>query len=222
VGYFVQWVTNDSGTSNAKLCRLCIDPLSPNYGLYSTGTTSLSSTITDDLISGTNGAPATQATGYQGQLAKNVLGLWVQALDQKGKPITKYPIYSGSAPLTVNSGIFAPGQFDSAKGYVSSVSYTTGVTNSGTVPMSFQGFVPTTNSLPPLAAGSGSLPAAIELAIVTVDSRTASKLSGTEKPGPPTGDLWADVNAFYDGLPAMIQKGAEIHSTVININAGPK
>lgn len=222
VGYFVQWVTNDSGTFSAKLCRLCIDPSSPSYRLYNTGTSSWSSTITDDLLSGTNGAPATQATGYQGQLAKNVLGLWVQALDQQGKPITKYPVYSSSTPVTVSSGTFPAGEFDSAKGYISSIAYTTGVTNSGTLPMSFPRLVATTNSPPPLAAGSGSLPTAIELAIVTVDSRTALKLSGAEKPGVPTGNLWADVNAFYDGLPAEIQRGAEIHSTVININTGPR
>jgi len=234
VGYFVQWV----GTT-PKLCRLLINPSSSAYTVYSgsSGTT-WSSSITDALLSGSNGAPATQMAGYQGQVAENVLGLWVQALDQNMSPITT----TGAVP----SGTFSAGQFNSTQGYVSSTLYTSGTTmttgtmaypsntsfQSGTwsgssAPLSIDVNATGTNTYQtppsdPATAGNGSLPAAIEVAIVTVDGRTALKLSGTEKPGPSTGNLWSDVNKFYNSLPAPIRNGAEIHSSVINLANAPR
>ena len=206
VGYFVQWVNDpDTHTNIPKLCRLCVNPSSADYKVY-TGTSS--SWISDSLISGPNGAPATKATAYQGQLAENVLGLWVQALDQKLKPITN------------NAGgtLFPAAQFDSTKGYTSTAYYTSG-TNTTTNQLVYPG---DSSGLAYSAGGSGSLPAAIEVAIVTVDSRTAQRLSGTEKPGTPTGNLWADVNTFYNGLPLAIRSGAEIHSTIISLPDAPR
>ena len=221
VGYFVQWV-NDPGTgkNTPKLCRLCVNPSSANYKVY-TGTSS--SWISDAIISGPDGSPATQTSAYQGQLAENVLGLWVQALDQKMQPITK----------NATGTLFPTGQFDSTKGYTSTANYTSG-TNTTTNLLVYPGdssaltpvgggnvAVPGTN-LASASWGSGSLPAALEVAIVTVDSRTAQRLSGTEKPGAPAGNLWTDVNTFYNGLPLAIRSGAEIHSTIITLPAAPR
>lgn len=212
VGYFIQWV-GSGNNARPKLCRLYIDPSSPAYTVYSSGTLTWSSTITDTLISGANGAPATQATGYQGQLAENVLGLWVQALDQQLQPIAKDA--SGVA--------FSPGQFDSARGYISTAIYSTGTTTSGTIPMSYPGMVsPSGSAVPPFTGGNGALPAALDVAIITVDSRTAMRLTGTEKPTAPTGNFWGDINTFYNQLPASIRRGAEIHSTTINLNSAPR
>jgi len=253
IGYFVQWTANSNGTTTPKLCRLFIDPSSPAYGVYpvsgaasavysgttTSGASTWTSTITDALLSGSYGAPATQATGYQGELAENVLGLWVQALDQQGQPITQYPVYSGSNPITSGSATFPSGQFDSTKGYISSVLYqsgtyapTTATTYSTSVFLSgssspgtvIVGGTTPTYWEPPVAANKGSLPAAIEVAIVTVDSRTALLLAGTERPVLQSGSfsLWSNVNAFYNGLPPLIRHGAEIHSTIINLADGPR
>ena len=220
VGYFVQWVkdqipnTNPTQYTNTpKLCRLLINPSSTAYTVYS-GTT-WSSSIDDALLSGINGAPADRLNGYQGQLAENVLGLWVQALDQ-----TKQPVLSGTLqPVTTDASgtAFPLGQFDSSKGYTSHSPYL----SSGTSVIIYPGKPSITGSTA-WAAGNGSLPAAIEVAIVTVDSRTALRLTGNEKPpSAPTGNLWADVGNFYNSLPLFIKRGAEIHSTVIHLTNAP-
>jgi prepilin-type N-terminal cleavage/methylation domain-containing protein len=208
VGYFVQWVKDSTAHTNTpKLCRLLINPSSAVYTVYS-GTTS-SSWISDALISGTEGAPATQASGYQGQLAENVLGLWVQPLDQKMQPITK----------NASGALFPAAQFDSTQGYTSTALYTSGTTTT-TTPLVY----PAASSLTGSSANEvmGSLPAAIQVAIVTIDSRTALRLSGTEKPGLPTGNLWQDVAVFYNSLPPLIKNGAEVQSTIINLASGPR
>lgn len=95
---------------------------------------------------------------------------------------------------TASNSAFAPGRFDSSQGYTSS---------EGTI-------------------YRNALPAAMEVVLVTVDNRTAGKLSGTEKPGARTADLWADVRSFYDSLPPSIRKGAEIHSTVVSLANAPR
>ncbi|CAN5821798.1 hypothetical protein BH09VER1_BH09VER1_47170 [soil metagenome] len=174
VGYFVQWA---DGTP--KLCRFFANPSSSNsYLIYS----SPGAWITESLLA--NNAPATKATDYVGQLAENVLGLWMQPLDQLQKPISK----------TAAGTAFSPGEFDSSKGYISS--------NGRTYP--------------------SALPASLEIVLITVDSRTAKRLTGTEKPPASTGNLWTDVNAFYASLPAAIRQGAEIHSTVFALANAPR
>ncbi len=75
--------------------------------------------------------------------------------------------------------------------------------------------VPSTN-LPPV------LPAAVQIAIVIIDSRTARHLTGTEKPAGLTGHFWSDVQTFYSGLPPIIQKGAEIQTTTVGLASGPR
>ncbi len=100
VGYFVQWAD-----AVPKLCRFLANPSSADsYLLYSAP----GAWIKDSLLA--SDAPATRASGYVGQLAENVLGLWVRPLDQLQQPITKM----------ASGAVFPPGQFDSSKGYISS------------------------------------------------------------------------------------------------------
>jgi hypothetical protein len=105
VGYFVQWV-NEANGQVPKLCRLLVDS---NYQMQKP-----SDFVSDGLIA--SNASATKAAGYAGQLAENVLGLWLQPLDQRRNPIT----------IDANSRSFPNGEFDSTKGYT--VSFTNSAT----------------------------------------------------------------------------------------------
>ena len=99
VGYFVQWVveTNGSVTNFApKLCRLLLDSTNFPSGQPSNW---------DPLIA--SNAPANKASSYEGQLAENVLGLWMQPLDQARRPIT----------TDANNAAYPNGKFDSVTGY---------------------------------------------------------------------------------------------------------
>jgi hypothetical protein len=131
-------------------------------------------------------------------LAENVLALWVQALDGLGNPIQQAnnPSLNGEA-------------FDSRYSF----GYTNYLyTNNGNP-------VPATNAAP-------TLPCAVQIAIVVLDSRTARLLTGTanEKPAPSTlsGNFWGDIQHFYTNLPSAIQKGAEIQTSTVEIVGGPK
>jgi type II secretory pathway component PulJ len=109
VGYFVQWVNETNGSPAnlvPKLCRLVADS---DYQMQKP-----SDFVTDALVA--SNASATKESDYAGQLAENVLGLWMQPLDQQQKPISRD---SKSQP-------FANGEFDSSKGYA--VSFTNAVT----------------------------------------------------------------------------------------------
>jgi len=77
--------------------------------------------------------------------------------------------------------------------------------------------VATTNVAP-------ALPATVQIAIVVIDSRTAKRLTGTEKPTTSmlTGNFWGDIQTFYNSLPATIKKGAEIQTTTVDIANGPR
>jgi hypothetical protein len=97
VGYFVQWVAESNGTV-PKLCRLLID--STNFQFVKP-----SDWVTDALIA--SNAPANKASDYEGQLAENILGIWMQPLDQARQPIT----------VDATNGAYANGAFDSTKGY---------------------------------------------------------------------------------------------------------
>jgi hypothetical protein len=97
VGYFVQWVTNSATDVVPKLCRLVIDT---NFQF-----THPTNWVNDALIA--SNAPANKASGYEGQLAENILGIWMQPLDQARRPITNN---AGGTP-------YAPGSFDATTGY---------------------------------------------------------------------------------------------------------
>ena len=155
--------------------------------------TNPSSWMTDAILQ-TN-APATAASGYVGLLADDVLGLWVQALDSSGNPIQQ------------SSGV-AGENFDSRLSYTyTSFAYTGASGGLGLM---------ATNLAP-------ALPARVQIAIVVVDSRTARRLTGSEKPSTTlTGNFWGDVQNFYTNLPPIIQKGAEIRSTTVEITQGPR
>jgi hypothetical protein len=98
VGYFVQWVSNSPTDIGPKLCRLIVD--STNFQFQKP-----SDWVNDALI--TNHAPATKASGYQGQLAENILGIWMQPLDQARRPIT----------TNASNVSYPTGNFDSTTGY---------------------------------------------------------------------------------------------------------
>jgi hypothetical protein len=97
VGYFVQWVSEPNSRPAPKLCRLVVDS---NYSMQKP-----SDFVSDSLIA--SNAPATKASSYAGQLAENVLGLWMRPLDQR-----KIPILSDAT-----AHAFPNGGFDSTKGY---------------------------------------------------------------------------------------------------------
>jgi type II secretory pathway pseudopilin PulG len=183
VGYFVQWV-READLSVPKLCRLLVDS---NYFMEKP-----SDFVSDALIS--SNAPAVKASGYAGQLAENVLGLWMRPLDQRKNPILN----------DAKANAFTGGQFDSARGY------RVELTN-GTGPPVTKAFMP-------------ALPASLEVALVAVDARTAKRLTGgaNEKPKAISGDMWAEVNAFYNQLPPRIKEGARIHSTIIDLHSAPR
>jgi hypothetical protein len=152
------------------------------------------------------------ANGYLNHTATNA---WIDAnLLKTNAPATKASAYTGLLadhvlgfwiqPVDQNgnnifpSGSAAYGQFDSYTGY--------SVLN-GTVTNVFQ----------------KALPPAVRVAIVTVDSRTAKRLTGNEKPGPRSGNgFWADVYDFVNTLPPSIQSGVEVHGTIINLPAAPR
>jgi type II secretory pathway pseudopilin PulG len=183
VGYFVQWVAETNG-SMPKLCRLLID--STNFQFAKP-----SDWVNDGVI--TNNAPATKASGYEGQLAENILGIWMQPLNQAGQPITS----------NASNVAYALGEFDSTTGYRAALTNGAGnlVTNTFT----------------------SALPASIEVAVVAVDARTARRLTGTERPGARSStNLWDDLNAFYTNLPQGIRQGARIYSTVIDLQNAPR
>jgi hypothetical protein len=101
VGYFVQWVTETSGSVTnfaPKLCRLLIDSTNFQYQRPSDW-------VNDALIA--SNAPADKASGYQGQLAENILGIWIQPLDQARRPIT----------TNASNAAYPSGEFDSTTGY---------------------------------------------------------------------------------------------------------
>jgi len=183
VGYFVQWVS-ETNSQVPKLCRLLVDS---NYLMQKP-----SDFVTDALIA--SNAPATKASGYVGQLAENVLGLWMRPLDQ-----TKNPIRNDAKAQS-----FPNGQFDSSRGYAVALTNSSGA-------LVTKVFAP-------------ALPASLEVVLVAVDARTAKRLSGraSEKPGAATADMWNDVNTFYNNLPQEIKQGARIYSTVIDLHSAPR
>ena len=184
VGYFVQWVTNGTRVSTPKLCRLLVD--STNYQFLKT-----SDWVSDPLIA--SNAPATQAQDYKGQLAENVLGLWMQPLDQQKNPIL----------TDASTNAYPNGSFDSSRGFrVADERFGPAVTNS---------FIP---SLP------ASLEVAIVATDARTGKRLQGR--ATEKPGARSTNMWNDVNTFYANLPEEIKQGARIYSTVIELHSAPR
>jgi prepilin-type N-terminal cleavage/methylation domain-containing protein len=88
VGYFVQWVNGTASTPGTPcMSRLLINPSSTDYS-----STAASTWLNASLLS--KYAPSTYVSStatnnYQGLMAENVLGLWVQANDYNGVSISQ-------------------------------------------------------------------------------------------------------------------------------------
>lgn len=94
VGYFVRWNTS-GGTPRALLCRLFLNPGSPQHRIY----THKDAWITADVLEAA--AKGDASTGYRGMFAENVIGFWAQCRDAEGR--------------LISNG--ADGGFDSRTGY---------------------------------------------------------------------------------------------------------
>jgi hypothetical protein len=183
VGYFVQWVPESNG-STPKLCRLLID--STNFQFQKP-----SDWVNDTLIA--SNAPANKTSGYEGQLAENVLGLWMQPLDQDRRPIT----------TNASNAAYPNGEFDSTQGYRTVL--TNGTTS---IPYTFARALP------------ASVEVAVVATDARTAKRLTG--SANERPGPRTADMTNDVATFYNGLPEGIRRGARIYSTVIDLQSAPR
>ena len=102
-------------------------------------------------------------------------------------------------PIQQSSGV-AGENFDSRLGY----SYTNSVYA-----------VATTNQ-------PGVLPAAVQIAILVLDARTAQRLTTQPAVKPLTGNFWGDIHNFTSNLPTVIQKGAEIQTITVDLDNGPR
>jgi hypothetical protein len=88
VGYFVQW----QGTT-AQLCRFLVNPIdttttppqaNTNFLIYPIPPATSSVWLTSSIIKSV--APGT-SPNYQGLLAENVIGLWINAFDKNGNVV---------------------------------------------------------------------------------------------------------------------------------------
>ena len=180
----------------ATLTRLLINPSSTVYAVYS-GTHN--AWISNSLL--TN-APATfvsstSPNNYGGLLAENVIGLWVQALDPLGHPTQQ------SINTTANYGEV----FDSRYPYA----YTNYdlIGGGGTT-----GYIVTN--------AASAFPASVQIAVAVVDSRTAKRITSIPTYPALTGNIWTDVQNFYNHLPTAVQKGTEIQTTTVPLANGPR
>jgi uncharacterized protein (TIGR02599 family) len=183
VGYFVQWVPESNG-STPKLCRLLIDSTSFQFQKPSDW-------VNDALIA--SNAPANKASGYEGQLAENILGIWMQPLDQARQPIT----------TNASNAAYPNGEFDSTQGY-----HTVLTNGTNTVPYTFARALP------------ASVEVAVVATDARTAKRLTG--TANERPGPRTADMTNDVNTFYNNLPEGIKRGARIYSTVIDLQTAPR
>lgn len=109
--------------------------------------------MTDSIINAV--APGDKANAYQGLIAENVVALFVQCLDAKGRPIEK----------TYDGGAFPGKGFDSRLGYTDA---------DGTKTADFTDSI---GSKSPICV----LPPMVKLSFVLIDSRSAARITGAEK-----------------------------------------
>jgi len=193
VGYFIRWDVSNPNNPRALLCRLLVNPSDTNYLIYSSPNAWLSDAILDSAAPGVKNT-GDPANSYKGWFADNVIGLWARSLDARGNPITNSAL----------NAAYVNYAYDSRKGYRYQVG-TNVIIKSG-----FQS-AGTTNQI------FATLPASVEVALVILDSRAASRL--TQKPvytntWPPTAtSFWTDVNRFVSNLPTAVRSGSRIYST---------
>jgi prepilin-type N-terminal cleavage/methylation domain-containing protein len=200
IGYFVRWV----GTE-ARLCRLQVDAAdTANFTVTKpkliNQQVSPVNWLTGSILN--SFAPATAPT-YRGWFADNVIGLWVRPLDAFGRPI-QFEAKSG-IPVKINNGF----GLDSRRGYISNG------------PDGVYG------NADDIKVAGPALPPAIEIAIVTLDSTRASRITDGDvttirnlalaKASDPS-KMWdaADgIPGFLTGLPVGLRQAARCFSTTV-------
>jgi hypothetical protein len=83
IGYFVKWDTTGA-YPRASLCRFFVNPGEAGHRIYKAD--SVNTWVTTDLLDVET--PATQASGYRGLFAENVVGFWAKCLDAQGNVVT--------------------------------------------------------------------------------------------------------------------------------------
>lgn len=202
IGYFVRWDESKPSNPRPNLCRFYVSDSTSgtNFLVYSQAGGSVP-WLTDAIINAV--APADKANAYQGLIAENVVALFAQCLDVKGRPIEK--AYDGS--------VFTGRGFDSRLGFMDA---------DGTKTADF------TN-----ASGGKSpicvLPPMMRLSFVLVDARSAARitpaqksilvtLAGTIAQQTPKGDAGAFVKAaLADPQLKGVSEGLRAYQTEINL-----
>lgn len=199
VGYFVYWDVSDPNHPKPQLRRLVLGEDSPDFKVYSDPLKWLN----DDLIK--NLAIPASDSPLRGWFVDGVIAIFVRAFDTEGKVIAYY-----SNPVTMvtstTANAYAPAsqrtgptyEYDSRRGY-----RMTGSTNDQDRTV-----------LPPV------LPAALEVTLVVVSPRAASRI--TAKLVPTIGFrnpvlFTNDFRTFMNSLPANVKSGVRVYSTRIQL-----
>ncbi len=209
VGYFVRWDTSNASNPKAMLCRFLVNPENPtsiqDYLIHSTPTAWLSDSLLNTVAPGVQNL-TTPSNSFKGWLADNVIGLWIRPLYWDPTSKTWQPIiqYGSAAHKYTNYA------YDSRLAY----SYTSGTTTELKC-----GYTnPATSSDQILA----TLPDSLEIALVILNTNAAARLKTIPTysvTNPPTAaSFWSDINNFVASLPASIRPGAQIYSTIVQLN----
>lgn len=202
IGYFVRWDESKPSNPRPNLCRFYAADSTDgaNFLIYSQAGGSVP-WLTDAIINAV--APADKANAYQGLIAENVVALFVQCLDTKGRPIEKN--YEGTA--------FANKGFDSRLGFTDA---------DGTKTADFMN---ASGGKSPICA----LPPMVRLSFVLVDARSAARITPAQKTAlvtlagsvaqqSPKGDASAFVTAaLADPQLKGISEGLRAYQTEINL-----
>lgn len=204
VGYFVKWDMSKADNPRPILCRVNVSKTlgGSNFMIYSQagGTVPW---LTDAMLNAV--APGDKANAYEGLVAENVVALFVECRDAKGKPITSS--YSGGPFSKTDNG------YDSRQGFTDSM----GVKSAD--------FTDSSGQKAPLCA----LPSMVKMSFVLIDSRSANKIGVAEKNAlaglastiaqkSPKGDA-ADFVTAALGMPALngISGSLRAYQTEINL-----
>ncbi len=208
VGYALKWETRPDGSPVPVLRRLQSDTgrmfkeladAASNL-LISPGATWASQPLLASL------APASTASAYKGWMADFIIALWVRPLDPNGNPIintarqitgvTAVATNNGLPASTLGNATASVGSFDSKLGYQ--------------------------YSSPPIDRFAPALPAAIEIAIVTLPPSMLKRITGPLRPdaaqGANSGTFWADIEAYVADLPDSVRSAAKTYSTIVPLN----
>lgn len=153
VGYFVRWDESRASNPRPNLCRFYTSQTtSPaNFLIYSQNGGSVQ-WLTDAILNAV--APADRANAYEGLIAENVVAIFAQCLDAKGRPIEKS--YAESS--------FSNGGFDSRLGY-------TDLEGNKSADFTLSGAKQPLCVLPPM----------VKLSFVLLDSKSAAGITPAQK-----------------------------------------